>query len=64
LLFVFGTVILFRCAVAIIQMNSVEILVCDSAAGLYALMRNMTMHLYQVDRLLKVSLHFYSAYVR
>lgn len=45
---------LFRVAVAIIQMNRDEILACDSAASLYALMRSMTAHLYQVDKLLKV----------
>lgn len=56
LLFVFGSVVLFRVAVAIIQMNSTEILACDSAASLYASMRMMTTHLYQVDKLLKVSL--------
>ncbi|KAM0751672.1 TBC-domain-containing protein [Meredithblackwellia eburnea MCA 4105] len=55
LLFVFGTVILFRVAIAIIQMNSQEILSCDSAANLYALMRTMTTHLYQVDKLLKIA---------
>lgn len=54
LLFVFGTVILFRVAVAVLQMNSADILACDSAATLYALMRTMTTHLYQVDRLIKV----------
>ncbi|KAK4701351.1 small G protein signaling modulator 3, partial [Phenoliferia sp. Uapishka_3] len=55
LLFVFGTVILFRVAIATIQMNTQEILACDSAANLYALMRTMTTHLYQVDRLLKIA---------
>lgn len=45
---------LFRVAVAIIQINQAEILACDSAASLYALMRAMTTHLYQVDKLLKV----------
>ncbi|KAL8291737.1 hypothetical protein RQP46_001995 [Phenoliferia psychrophenolica] len=55
LLFVFGTVILFRVAIATIQMNTLEILACDSAANLYALMRTMTTHLYQVDRLLKIA---------
>ncbi|KAI5476629.1 hypothetical protein MNV49_007466 [Pseudohyphozyma bogoriensis] len=55
LLFVFGTVILFRVAVAILQMNSAELFACDSAATLYALMRNMTLHQYQVDRLLKIA---------
>lgn len=48
---------LFRVAVAIIKMNHAEILACDSAASLYALMRAMTTHLYQVDKLLKVSSH-------
>lgn len=47
---------LFRVAVAIIQINQAEILACDSAASLYALMRAMTTHLYQVDKLLKVRL--------
>lgn len=36
-------------------MNSVDILACDSASSLYALIRTMTTHLYQVDKLLKVS---------
>lgn len=58
LIFVLGTVMLFRVAVAIIQMNRAEILACDSAASLYALMRSMTTHLYQVDKLLKVSFSF------
>ena len=49
---------LFRVAVAIIQMNRDEILQCDSAASLYALMRSMTTHLYQVDKLLKVKPNF------
>ncbi|ORY69410.1 rab-GTPase-TBC domain-domain-containing protein [Leucosporidium creatinivorum] len=55
LIFVLGTVMLFRVAVAIIQMNHAEILACDSAASLYALMRSMTTHLYQVDKLLKIA---------
>lgn len=56
-----GTVMLFRVAVAILQMNHDEILACDSAASLYALMRSMTSHLYQVDKLLKVSLAAFAA---
>ncbi|KAK4049901.1 hypothetical protein OIO90_005290 [Microbotryomycetes sp. JL221] len=55
LLFVMGTVILFRVTVAIFQMNKNEILECDSAASLYALMRNVTGHLYQVDKLIKLA---------
>ncbi|SCV74842.1 BQ2448_7871 [Microbotryum intermedium] len=54
LIFVFGTVMLFRVAVAILKLHETEILSCDSAATLYALMRAMTTHLYQVDKLLKV----------
>ncbi|KDE06357.1 hypothetical protein MVLG_03266 [Microbotryum lychnidis-dioicae p1A1 Lamole] len=55
LIFVFGTVMLFRVAVAILKLHETEILSCDSAATLYALMRAMTTHLYQVDKLLKIA---------
>lgn len=51
-----GTVMLFRVAVAIMQMHREDILACDSAAGLYALMRSMTAHLFHADKLLKVRL--------
>ncbi|SCZ87922.1 BZ3500_MvSof-1268-A1-R1_Chr2-3g05390 [Microbotryum saponariae] len=55
LIFVFGTVMLFRVAVAILKLHETEILSCDSAATLYALIRAMTTHLYQVDKLLKIA---------
>lgn len=51
-----GTVMLFRVTLAIFTIAKDEILACDSAASLYALMRAVTAHLYQVDRLLKVSI--------
>ncbi|KAM0786289.1 hypothetical protein ACM66B_001768 [Microbotryomycetes sp. NB124-2] len=53
LIFVMGTVVLFRVTVAIFQMNKDDILACDSAASLYALMRAVTGHLYQVDKLVR-----------
>ncbi|KAK4050235.1 hypothetical protein OIV83_003556 [Microbotryomycetes sp. JL201] len=55
LIFVMGTVVLFRVTVAIFQMNKDDILACDSAASLYALMRAVTGHLYQVDKLLRLA---------
>lgn len=51
-----GTVVLFRVALAIIQISSAELLACDSAATLYAGIKSLTGHLYQVDRLLDVCL--------
>lgn len=55
LLFVFGTVMLFRVALAIFALHEKELVECDSASTFYSLVKGITAHLYQVEPLLKIA---------
>lgn len=53
-LFVEGMVVLFRIAVAILQLNEADLLAATSPAAFYSLMHSMTSKLFASDRLIKV----------
>ncbi|BGP23116.1 hypothetical protein JCM10295v2_002009 [Rhodotorula toruloides] len=55
LFFIHGTIFLFRIAVAILKLHEAELLACDSAASLYALLGQLPSGLWNADRLLKVA---------
>jgi hypothetical protein len=54
LFFIHGTIFLFRIALAILKLHEPELLECDSAAGLYAMLGQLPAGLWNADRLLKV----------
>lgn len=54
MLFVEGMVVLFRIAVAILQLNEADLLAATSPAAFYSLMHSMTSKLFASDRLIKV----------
>lgn len=51
LLFVEGSIVLFRVALAILIINEDRLLAADSAGGFYGVVHSMTSHLFAVDRL-------------
>lgn len=55
LIFVLGSSVMFRVALALLQINSAEIFACDSASDMYALLRGMTGSSWQAGRLVKVA---------
>ncbi|BGP30413.1 hypothetical protein JCM10296v2_002167 [Rhodotorula toruloides] len=55
LFFIHGTIFLFRVALAILKLHESELLACDSAASLYALLGQLPAGLWNADRLLKVA---------
>ncbi|BGO89926.1 hypothetical protein NBRC10512_006451 [Rhodotorula toruloides] len=55
LFFIHGTIFLFRVALAILKLHEAELLACDSAASLYALLGHLPAGLWNADRLLKVA---------
>lgn len=55
LFFIHGTIFVFRIAVAILKLHEADLLECDSAASLYALLGQLPAGLWNADRLLKVS---------
>ncbi|GAA5866842.1 hypothetical protein JCM3774_001818 [Rhodotorula dairenensis] len=55
LFFIHGTIFLFRVALAILKLHESELLACDSAAGLYAMLGQLPAGLWNADRLLKVA---------
>ncbi|GAA5976881.1 hypothetical protein JCM10908_005660 [Rhodotorula pacifica] len=55
LFFIHGTIFLFRIALAILKLHETELLECDSAAGLYAMLGQLPAGLWNADRLLKVA---------
>ncbi|KWU42546.1 TBC-domain-containing protein [Rhodotorula sp. JG-1b] len=55
LFFIHGTIFLFRIALAILKLHEPELLECDSAAGLYAMLGQLPAGLWNADRLLKVA---------
>jgi len=54
LFFIHGTIFLFRVALAILKLHEADLLECDSAASLYALLGQLPAGLWNADRLLKV----------
>ncbi|EJU04958.1 TBC-domain-containing protein [Dacryopinax primogenitus] len=52
--FIEGIDALFRVAIAIVQMNEVDLLACDSLPSLYTHLENMTARAWQADKLLKM----------
>lgn len=54
--FIHGTIFLFRIALAILKLHETDLLDCDSAAGLYAMLGQLPAGLWNADRLLKVRL--------
>ncbi|TNY20837.1 GTPase activating rab protein [Rhodotorula diobovata] len=55
LFFIHGTIFLFRVALAILKLHEPDLLECDSAASLYALLGQLPAGLWNADRLLKVA---------
>ncbi|GAA5902704.1 hypothetical protein JCM8208_007045 [Rhodotorula glutinis] len=55
LFFIHGTIFLFRIALAILKLHEADLLECDSAASLYALLGQLPAGLWNADRLLKVA---------
>lgn len=55
LLFVFGTVLLFRVSIAILALNEKVLLACDNATEFYCLTKAIAQHMYQIDPLLKIA---------
>ncbi|GAA5834708.1 hypothetical protein JCM9279_007088 [Rhodotorula babjevae] len=55
LFFIHGTIFLFRVALAILKLHEADLLECDSAASLYALLGQLPAGLWNADRLLKVA---------
>ncbi|POY75796.1 hypothetical protein BMF94_1109 [Rhodotorula taiwanensis] len=55
LFFIHGTIFLFRIALAILKLHETDLLDCDSAAGLYAMLGQLPAGLWNADRLLKVA---------
>ncbi|GJN87163.1 hypothetical protein Rhopal_000108-T1 [Rhodotorula paludigena] len=55
LFFIHGTIFVFRIAVAILKLHEADLLECDSAASLYALLGQLPAGLWNADRLLKVA---------
>ncbi|BGP14237.1 hypothetical protein JCM10213v2_002180 [Rhodosporidiobolus nylandii] len=64
LFFIHGTVLLFRISLAILKLHEPELLACDSAAALYALLGSLPSHLYHADKLLKVACEDLAAAVK
>lgn len=55
--------VVFKVALAILWMNEKEILKCRNGAAVYCFMKQMTMSMYQADKLLKVAFVTLKSYI-